>query len=265
MVDRKATGEYLAHLARQIDPKTGKPYTEERLSEIFGISKRSVRKVKKEYGVYRFRPPEVHEIALPANERAFYVGLAFGNFKIDPVRWANREYIVVGTESKDPARRKLLENTIGTRGVTIQNKEGVRVYLSPQTFGFLCKPERLITADFLDTKGLYAAMLAGIIAVRLSDKKHHITIGNAQLTERIYGKFQRHFGFSLGNIRQREDKGIPVIIVRDLPRVEAALLSQRSVKQLPFLHSFEPTAVKPTNGRGGVVFDAATLSPARGR
>lgn len=241
-VDPKAMNTFLLMLAKCINPDTGKIYTHEELAGIFYRHPSSIAEFLNGHNVYRRPPPELSDVSIPGNERAFYLGLMLGNFQVEQVTWAHRKYLAIGTNSQNPGRRELLRRTIGTRGEIHENQGKLRIYFNLASFSFLspefmANPDRTNNYVFLKVKSQFAPFMAGFLAACLSEKEHRLSFPTAQLRDEVCHAFELHYGFPLGNSLKRDVKSFP-IAVHNPSRVFQALLETQSVHTLPFVRAF---------------------------
>ncbi|GEM_PF-5891105 len=169
----KAMDTFLLMLAKCNNSDTGKLHTHEELGRIFYRHPSNIGKFINKHGIHRRPTPELPNVPIADNERAFYLGLALGNFQIEHVIWAQRRYVVIGTNSLNSARRKLLQETIGIRGTIHKDKRELKIYLNSTSFDFLSpefitNPGNIINYDFLNAKSRFAPFLAGLLAAGLS-------------------------------------------------------------------------------------------------
>lgn len=236
----RARDSGIRRLAKYRAPDGTPLYTQDHLATIFHTTTKTVGEKLTKAGIYRQPPPNVRHGELPENESAYFLGLALGDFQVDQVHWGRERFVVVATESKDLARRRLLAVSLGTWGEIHEETKGVKVYVDP-LFDFMLEPE--VSGRFLDAKSRFAPFLLGAMTARLSRKGHRLSLPNRELLERIHGKFSEQFKFSMGNYnvehrpawRGRKDSDIPVITVAKPEEVYGSLIKVKNVQTLPFL------------------------------
>lgn len=241
MVDPKATATYLAMRARLRNPDTGQLPTHKELSKDFRLHPDTIGRKLRVRGVYRHPYPKVRQDELPENQKAFFLGLALGDFQRGLVHWGKKGFVYVETQSRDEYRRELLRLTFGIWGDIHERSNGVKIYVSSPQFDFTLNPR--IDKKYLETKNRFAPLLFGTLAARLSDERDRLSLSNEGLLRRMHGKFLTNFGFSIGplNVEHRNEDGgiidVSVISVRNPGEVFVALAQVRSVHTLPFFRS----------------------------
>lgn len=236
---KEASKRLMVMLSKCKNPETGSVYTTEALSEIFKFNPRVIERKLRANGIFHQPIPMVRQGQLPDNEYAFFKGLSRGDFQIKPIHWGSGDFIMVGTESEKPYKRELLKQTIGTWGEVRENDSEVRVYVDSPTFDFMAASS--VEPRILDAKTRFAPFLMGSLAARLSKKGNRFSLKDAKLLERIYGRFEKHFSFSMGRfeIEHRNGSGgeFGVVTLKDPGRVLASLVELESVCTLPFFRS----------------------------
>lgn len=241
---------FLIFLSKLTNPQTGEKNTLADLVELyshalfpeFHYSPSTVERVLRENGSYRSIVPQVLHEPLPENQRAFFLGLALGDFTIEKIHWGDSTFIAVETESQKMYRRELLRQTIGTWGETHEKSTGVRIYMDSPTFDFLLDPT--VTSHTLDAKIRYAPFLFGLMGARLSERDNRFSLADGKLLEKISKKFIDHFHFSLGSFtvehrvdrreRRNRVRDLPVITIKEPGKVFRSLAEVKSVCTLPF-------------------------------
>jgi hypothetical protein len=231
-----STDRLLVVLARCPNPDTGRIYTDAELAGIFHYSPKKVQEILIGVGYREVPFSEVKREELPENERAFFMGLALGDYQVSRVNREKQDFVVVGTESLSAQKRGLLKHTIGRRGQISESARELRIYVASPEFDFVTNPP--VDAKFLDAKIRFAPFLLGMLASRLSNQENRVSLQNKGLLERIHKGFESHFGFSMGNfgVKERKDgPDTPSIQVKNPGEVFAALIQVQSVSSLPFL------------------------------
>ncbi|MDO8460850.1 MAG: hypothetical protein Q7S38_00230 [bacterium] len=223
----------LSHL---VNPDTHKLYT---AADLAGLSKpkRSKTTIQSilDGTISQFSPPEIKEVELTGAEKAFFMGLALG-FNVEQTAWNKKEYVVITTYSRDPKKKALIKDTIGTKGVIRDFPTQTKVYLSPSSFDFLLKEKP--TADFFHAKRRFAPFLFGLMAGALSEKKNQITLADSSIYEKIINAFNYHYGFQIGYIKT-DNRSVhsDFLYVRSPKQVLSTLLMSKDVQSLPFLRA----------------------------
>lgn len=243
-VSKEATLALLKMQANRRDPKTDKPlFSHENLGEMFGLSAVAAARKLRALGIYRQPTPRVCHDELPENQRAFFLGLALGDFQVNRKHLGGIDLVMVGTESDKPYRRNLLKCTIGNWGEIRDYLSKVKIYVDAPIFDFMVEP--LVDDEYFKAKTIFAPFLLGIIAVRLSNRQNRLSLRDRNLLGRIHECFFNHFRFSMGDFKTErrlfnqnedgEEYRLPVVSIKDPGEVLSALLKVKSVTSLPFL------------------------------
>lgn len=236
------TNTYVRYVARTIDPDTGEIHTLEKMAALFHCRASDIRRWLGVSDIKHPPLPKVRQGEPPENERAFFLGLALGDFQIAPVQRGHQRFVTVSTESANLERRGLIKHTVGSWGEVHDRTYELKVYVGSPTFDFMVSP--VIYAEFLEAKTRFAPFLLGTLAARLSKREDRLSLGDQEdLLGRIQRRFLGHFGFSLGNFNiehriagnGRKGTDVPVITVNQPGEVFGALIKVGSVKTLPFL------------------------------
>ena len=232
MVEQK----FVRLMSNTINPDTDRFYTVDDLYDLFKpkLPKKTIRRML-DGTISQFSPPEVKEAELTEPEKAFFVGLALG-FNVEQAAWNKKKYVVITTYSRDPKKKALIKDTIGTKGVTHDFPTQTKVYLSPSSFDFLLKEKP--TADFFHAKRRFAPFLLGLMASTLSEKKNQITLADSSIYGKIINAFNHHYGFQIGYVRT-DNRSVhsDFLYVRSPKQVLSNLLLSRDVQSLPFLRA----------------------------
>ncbi|OGH18017.1 MAG: hypothetical protein A2868_02140 [Candidatus Levybacteria bacterium RIFCSPHIGHO2_01_FULL_40_15b] len=234
--DLSPSDRLLLTLARIQSRDTGRISITE-LAADFHRDPKAVKRLLEGAGVIQeFAFPEVRHDELPEDQRAFFMGLALGDYQVSHLQWSGRNFVAVKTDSRNERKRQLLKRTVGTWGEVRENPRELRIYTESLKFDFMVKPQ--IRAEFLDTRVRFAPFLLGMMTSRLTDRENRLSLPDEVLLERIHGRFLKHFGFRMGNFHvepRGENKPVSVIQVKNPGEVFGALIQVNSVISLPFL------------------------------
>ncbi|OGH16000.1 MAG: hypothetical protein A3C30_00930 [Candidatus Levybacteria bacterium RIFCSPHIGHO2_02_FULL_40_18] len=174
---------------------------------------------------------------LTENERAFFMGLSFGDYQRRPSGYFGRNDLIIATQSVKASGMEMLRRTLGRYKMDeLVSAKEYKVYVDLDEFGFFKKPE---SSSIPESKEQFAPFILGLLAAKLSEKEGRLTFNKQRwlLAIQIDIDFKKHFGFRLGSI-VREHKGTSdettTVYVRDIEKVLDALGNEESVSSLPF-------------------------------
>lgn len=189
-------------------------------------------------------------LQLGAYDRSFFAALALGKWQIGRVNWggnkfAERWQVVMGTESKDSQKRRLLDATIGRYGNVHNSEKEWKVYL-PDEFSFMLRPEQEVSHHILVDRatGRAAAYITGLLAGKLERSRSQMIFQDEKLPKDILKGFERNFHSSLGSLRRRGD-GWWVLHVPRVSNLLGMLVARPSVHKLPFFKNLSKVWSEP--------------------
>lgn len=233
-----------AEAATMIDFSTGVFFTSRRIAEILDLNLRTVEEALRERGIVRNPLPVVKTGDLPENQHAFYKGLVYGDFAVERINWSGHPFVFIGTEATDFNRHELLRYSFFEWGdmrrsawrSTEHDRTRTRMYLDPETFGFLENKDKPGSTILL-SKIKFPPFLLGFIAARLSTQQRRLSLPDTDLLQNIANNFENQFKYPLGRTHKPEQKNsrkLGVLIVSDLDSVLKSLADTESVRRLPF-------------------------------
>ena len=223
----------------------GRNRTSKDLAELFGLAKSTVREKLQQKEGYVSPKPEVKERPLPPWEKAFFMGLACGDFQVCQINWSSDDFVSIGTESKRQSHINVLKQTIGTWGTTHENADGIKVFLHPGTFDFLINPyadKKMLGKIFRQTR-LFTPFVLGLLLGKLSELGNRVSLHDQELLNKINIRFEDIFGFRMGRFRleSRGNNQFASLTLRNPEEVFSALIQTEGVQRLSFFRSLFDT------------------------